>query len=50
MGVLCSVYGGFITLLALLPNPMGGRLAFVFCGGVMFTVGWLLRRAGRGGG
>ena len=37
MGLLCLIYGGFITLLALIPNPLIGRLAFLFCGGVMFT-------------
>ena len=47
MGMLCLIYGGFITLLALIPNPLIGRLAFLFCGGVMFGVGALLRRAGR---
>jgi hypothetical protein len=45
MGVLCLIYGGFITLLALIPNPLIGRIAFVFCGAVMFGVGWLLHRA-----
>ena len=35
------------TLLALIPNPMTGRLAFVFCGMVMFGVGWILHRASR---
>src|SRR5688572_155831 len=47
MGLLCLIYGGFITLLALIPNPLVGRLAFVFCGLVMFGVGWLLRRASK---
>ncbi|HMO26184.1 MAG TPA: hypothetical protein PKB10_07930, partial [Tepidisphaeraceae bacterium] len=47
MGNLCLIYGAFITLLAVLPNPLIGRASFVFCGGVMFLVGWLLRRAAR---
>jgi hypothetical protein len=47
MGMLCLIYGGFITLLALIPNPLIGRLAFVFCGGVMFGVGALLKRASK---
>jgi hypothetical protein len=46
MGWLCLIYGGFILLLMFLPNPMGGRLAFLFCGGVMAGVGALLHRAG----
>ncbi len=49
MGLLCLVYGGFITLLAVIPNPIEGRLAFVFCGMVMFGVGAALRRAGTRG-
>ena len=47
MGMLCLIYGGFITLLALIPNPLIGRLAFVFCGAVMFGVGWMLHRASK---
>ena len=47
MGMLCLTYGGFVALLALIPNPPIGRLAFLFCGGVMFGVGLALRRAGR---
>jgi Na+/proline symporter len=42
LGALCLVYGVFILLLTAIPNRFSGRLAFVFCGGVMFTVGWLL--------
>jgi solute:Na+ symporter, SSS family len=44
MGMLCLIYGAFIALLALLPNPWSGRVAFLFCGGVMLVIGWLLRR------
>ena len=47
MGMLCLIYGGFITLLALIPNRPGGRVAFLFCGGVMFGVGWILNRASK---
>lgn len=49
MGLLCLIYGGFITLLALIPNPLIGRLSFVFCGGIMFGVGFALHRAGTRG-
>ncbi|MEA2734945.1 MAG: hypothetical protein QOE14_1396, partial [Humisphaera sp.] len=45
MGMLCLIYGGFITLLALIPNPLSGRLAFIFCGAVMFGVGCMLHRS-----
>jgi Na+/proline symporter len=49
MGMLCLIYGGFITLLAGIPNPLTGRLAFAFCGLVMFTIGYALWRAGTRG-
>ena len=47
LGALCLVYGGFILLLTLIPNKFGGRLAFLFCGGVMFGVGALLYSIGK---
>jgi Na+/proline symporter len=42
LGALCTVYGVFILLLMAIPNKFTGRLAFLFCGGVMLTVGLLL--------
>jgi solute:Na+ symporter, SSS family len=47
LGMLCLYYGGFITLLALIPNPLIGRLGFVFCGAVVVAIGLALRRAAR---
>jgi Na+/proline symporter len=47
LGALCLVYGVFILLLMAIPNKFTGRLAFLFCGGVMFSVGWVLFRRGR---
>ncbi len=47
LGALCMVYGGFILLLTAIPNRFSGRLAFLFCGGVMFGVGALLFSIGR---
>jgi uncharacterized BrkB/YihY/UPF0761 family membrane protein len=47
LGSLCMVYGGFILLLMAIPNPFTGRLAFLFCGGVMFGVGFLLFKIGK---
>lgn len=44
MGGVAMGFGSFILLLALIPNPIGGRLAFVFCGGVVLGIGTLLRR------
>jgi hypothetical protein len=34
-------------MLMVIPNKVSGRLAFLFCGGVMFGVGWLLLTIGR---
>ena len=39
---LCISYGAFICLLFLIPNPPAGRLAFIFCGGVLVAVGLLI--------
>lgn len=50
LGILCLIYGGFVLLLALVPqetNPVMGRLAFLFCGGLIGGVGLLLYRASR---
>lgn len=47
IGWLCLPYGAVVTLMALIPNPLFGRLAFVFCGGVVILVGWLLVRQSR---
>jgi solute:Na+ symporter, SSS family len=47
IGWLCIPYGVFVCLLALIPNPTIGRLAFVFCGGVVTLIGSMLVRAAR---
>jgi Na+/proline symporter len=51
VGWLCVAYGAFVVLLALLPNPALGRLAFVGCGGLVAGTGAVLvavsRRAPR---
>jgi solute:Na+ symporter, SSS family len=47
LGSLCAVYGGFILLLIAIPNAAKGRLAFVFCGGVIFSVGAILLHRAR---
>lgn len=48
LGLLCSIYGAFLLLLVLIPgNDLKGRLAFVFCGGCMAGVGFILRRTAR---
>ncbi len=47
MGILAMVYGGFIGLAILVPNPMSGRLAIAFCSAVMLGVGTGLFRYSR---
>lgn len=47
LGALCLVYGGFILLLMAIPNRFNGRLAFLFCGGVIFAAGWMLFKIGK---
>lgn len=48
IGWLCVVYGVFVTLLAIIPNAISGRLAFVGCGGfALFVGGALLKTAGK---
>jgi Na+/proline symporter len=42
VGWLCLAYGGFVILLALIPNPLGGRVAFLGCGGLVAAIGLLL--------
>ena len=47
IGVLCMIFGGFVLLLMLVPNEGMKRLAFMFSGGCIFGVGWLLRRVSK---
>lgn len=42
LGALCMVYGAFILLLMLIPNPPVGRLCFLFVGGIIGGVGGVL--------
>lgn len=44
IGRLSVIYGGFIALFALIPNPPGGRLCYLLGGGVIALVGVLLAR------
>ncbi|MGA2442207.1 MAG: hypothetical protein ABSH08_14740 [Tepidisphaeraceae bacterium] len=43
IGRLCMIFGAFVLLLMLVPNEAVKRLAFLFCGGMIFIVGWLLQ-------
>jgi Na+/proline symporter len=45
MGGVAMGFGSFILLMTLIPNPLGGRFAFLFCGCVVLGIGALLRRA-----
>jgi len=47
VGWLCLAYGGFVLLLALIPNPPMGRLAFVGCGSLVLAVALMLLRSAR---
>ena len=47
MGWLCMFYGAFVCLMVLIPNPLIGRLSFLFCGGVVAIVGCALVRQSR---
>jgi solute:Na+ symporter, SSS family len=43
VGWLCVAYGAFVALLAIIPNPGMGRLAFAGCGGLVLGIGgWLI--------
>jgi Na+/proline symporter len=42
VGWLSIAYGIFVCLLALIPNPIAGRLAFLGCGGVVLLIGGAL--------
>jgi Na+/proline symporter len=44
IGWLCVIFGGFVMLMMLVPNEGAKRFAFLFSGGCIFGVGWLLRR------
>lgn len=39
LGKLITVFGGLVTAMLLIPNPFWGRMAFVFCGLVILTIG-----------
>lgn len=48
LGLLCFVYGGFITILGLaIPNDLTGRLCFAFCGLFIVAIGGVLYAASK---
>jgi SSS family solute:Na+ symporter len=42
VGWLCVAYGTFVALLAFIPNPLPGRIAFLGCGALVFGIGGAL--------
>jgi phosphoglycerate dehydrogenase-like enzyme/Na+/proline symporter len=47
IGRLCIITGAAISLLALIPNPATGRLAFLFCAAIPLLTGAALHLRGR---
>ena len=47
IGWLCVIFGSFVLLMMLVPNEGTKRLAFLFSGGCIFGVGWLLQRVSK---
>ena len=48
LGKLAIPYGSFVFLMALIPNSFNGRMCFVFAGGLILGIGFLLRhKAGK---
>lgn len=47
LGSLCLAYGGFVALLALIPNAWAGRVCFLLIGGAMAAVGGVLHLKAR---
>jgi Na+/proline symporter len=47
LGLMCLIYGGFLSLLVLIPNSWGGRFSLFFCAASILVVGGLLYRHAR---
>ncbi|GAK20722.1 LOW QUALITY PROTEIN: sodium-solute symporter [Vibrio sp. JCM 19052] len=47
LGKLILVFGALVIAMVLIPNPFWGRMAFLFCGGVVLTVGALLLKSAK---
>ncbi|WP_438454357.1 sodium:solute symporter family transporter, partial [Vibrio alginolyticus] len=47
LGKLILVFGVLVTLMVFIPNPFWGRMAFVFCGAVIVTIGGLLLKSAK---
>ncbi len=44
LGNMCLAYGGFLSVLVLIPNDLIGRLSYLFIGGVPLLVGFVFKR------
>lgn len=44
---LCLVYGGFVLLLVLIPNPLAGRLIIFCCSSIVAAIGLFLKSLSR---
>ncbi|WP_269542906.1 sodium:solute symporter family protein [Cerasicoccus fimbriatus] len=44
---IALAYGVFMLVMTLIPNPISGRLAFVFCGGSLIAISQLLKRGAK---
>ena len=47
LGGLAAVYGCFVVLLGIIPNPLYGRLTFLCLGAAMLAIGYLLYRSSK---
>ncbi|MFA0602081.1 sodium:solute symporter family protein [Vibrio sp. 10N.222.49.E4] len=47
LGKLILIFGVLVVCMVLIPNPFWGRMAFLFCGGVVLTVGALLLKSAK---
>jgi Na+/proline symporter len=47
LGSMVSIMGAGVLLMAMIPNPIWGRLVFLSCALVILTIGWLLKRSAR---
>jgi Na+/proline symporter len=47
IGIMASIYGSFVLLLTLIPNPLAGRLGILACATTLLGVGFGLQAYGR---
>jgi len=47
LGTMVTYMSLGILLMALIPNPLWGRMVFVLCSSIIFTIGFLLKRSAK---